>query len=130
MGNLSKARKEIVDLLKEHGIKAIHYDEKNIIPMVAIVVPNDNYILPPSAKLRMKQWNVGLSILLIASKGTEERNVDELDDFIEKVVMLLARYVEVDITSVTGPAHVSLNGNSYLGSVVSIEYQFELEEIN
>lgn len=130
MGNLRQARKDIVDLLKENGIKAVHYDEKNIIPMVAIVVPNDNYILPPSSKLKMKQWNVGLSILLIASKGTEERNVDELDDFIEKVVMLLARYVEVDITSVTGPAHVSLNGNSYLGSVVSIEYQFELEEIN
>lgn len=127
MGNLKTARKDILETLEQAGIKAIAYDADTIIPPVAIVVPDDQYILPPARNQRMKQWNIGISILLIASKGTANRNADELDDLIEKTVLVLANYDSIDIAGVTGPGKVRVKGSDYLGSIVSVQHQLILE---
>ena len=77
----------------------------------------------------MNQWNVGISILLIASRGTDKRNADELDDLIEKTVLQLNDKEGIDIDSVSSPGLLQLKKNDYFGSIVSVHHQIKLEGI-
>ncbi len=126
MGELKKARKDIVETLELAGIKAIQYNEKRIIPPVAIVVPDEVYLrFPTTAGMKMRQTNIGIAIVVIASHGTGTAQTDELDDMIETVYVALNKYL--DITAVTAPGKVKHDGKEYFGSVFTTEYQIKLE---
>lgn len=127
MGSLSNGRNDIKETLEEVGIKAVAYDTENILPPCAIVVPDGNYINLPTISQRMNQWNVGISILLIASRGTDKRNADELDDLIEKTVLCLNDKKGIDIDAVSAPQLLQLKKNDYFGSIVSVHHQIKLE---
>lgn len=128
MGSLSQARQDIKESLEEIGIKAVAYDlTENLIPPVALVVPDENYINLPAVSQRMNQWNVGISILLIASRGTDKRNADELDDLIENTILMLNDKKGIDIESVSSPGQLQLKKNDYFGSIVSVHYQIKLD---
>lgn len=124
MGQLTQMRKDLEETLNLEGIKTVSYDTKDVLPPVAIVVPDDPYIIPPARNQRMKQWNVSLTILLIASRGSETENADELDDLIEKTYKVLSSYPDsIDINGVSAPAQIKIKGNNHFASVVNIEYQ-------
>ncbi|AOZ63671.1 hypothetical protein SEA_WEASELS2_82 [Rhodococcus phage Weasels2] len=125
VGRLREARKLIKEALEDSGIKAVDYNESNIIPPVAIIVPNEEYILQPGKTQKLnEEMNVGLSILLVASRGLEPKNGDELDDLIQTAYVILGKFLDIDTAS--GPGQVSIKNNKYLGSVMQVQYQIKL----
>ena len=124
MGLLSTARQDIKETLELNGIKAVGYNEDNILAPVAIIVPDEMYILPPANKQKMNQLNVGISVLVVASRGLKDKHADELDDLIEKVVLLLDEFMDIDY--VTGPGKVSIKSQDHLGAVIHVQYQIKI----
>lgn len=125
MGNLRKVRQDFVETLEEAGIKSVHYNTENIKPPCAIIIPSENYVDLQANTLTMNQWNVSISVMLIAG-GTGNNHLDELDDLIEKTVLVLSDPEKgaCDIKKVVGPALAKLkNGNNYYTGLIEVEYQ-------
>lgn len=125
MGELRKARVDFVESLEQNGIKAVHYNEENIIPPVAIVLPDELYITFPQNVQKMRQTNVGIAIVVISSRGTGNAQADELDDMIEKVHAIINPYCQIE--SVSSPARMKVQNKEHLGAVFQIQHQITLE---
>ena len=106
------------------GIKAVHYNDENLKPPVAVVVPSEDYVDINATSMRMNTWNIKMSILII-SGGTTNNNLDELDDLLEKTIMVLSDPNDgfCTLRRVLGPVPTKIKSNSYYSALVEVEYQ-------
>lgn len=118
MVTLTGLRTEVADMLTAAGINADHYVAEVLAPPVAVVAPGDPY-LTLGEPAPFGHYNVNLSVLLVGSKGTHKAAAEAVDALIEQVVAALDS--DWEVTSVTQPGQVNLNGSAYLGAVLSIE---------
>lgn len=127
MTALNSLRAEVKQVLEGAGIRAIEYAENKVVPPIAVVVPDEPYIVRPEASRAntFGEFNVGIRVLLIAGKGTSKVQANELDSMIEKAVVALEDF---DVVEVTAPGETVLNGVSHFGSIISIEATLKFEE--
>ena len=122
----TQARIELARELEEHGIKAIHYTTPKVIPPVAVILPVSPYTTSTASQGQtLREWNIGLNILLIASRGVEAKNAEELDDLLFKTILLLGPQLEIN--SVDEPLKVTVGDNTHLGINVQVNYQYPVE---
>lgn len=124
MVTLTAARTEIKDALNAASIKAIDYVAETITPPVAIVVPGAPYLSRPEGQVPFGVHQVSIQVLLLAGTGTNKTTAEALDRMIERAVVALDDW---DLTEVSQPGQVALNGSNYLGTVISIETDIKLE---
>lgn len=127
VGALKRLRQDAVETLESLDLKAVAYDVTNLKPPVVVVVPHDQYILPLQNTMTMTETNAGMTFLVVASKGTNASNADQLDDMLESILYKLYHDTKAIVEFVTGPGIMMLDGNRYFGSVISMRYPIELE---
>lgn len=126
LSTLTGLREEIVDAINAAGIKAIHYVGENIVPPVAIVVPNEPYVSAPVGENTFrKPFSVSLQVLLIGPKATNKGIAERMDQMIETVLDALEDW---DITEVTAPGETSIKGVVYGGAVVTLVQNISLDK--
>lgn len=124
MGSLNSLREDVKAALGEAGIRAIEYAESKVVPPIAVVVPDDPYVIASTGNT-FGQYSVGIRVLLIGGKGTNKVAANELDGMIEKAVLALEDF---DVTEVSAPGETILNGTSHFGSIISIEATITFKE--
>lgn len=123
MNTLSELRKDIATVLDEAGIRAIDFNSTKIVPPVAVVIPDEQYLTVRTGD-RFGSYNVAIQVLLLGPKAVEKVAAEEMDKLILKAVASLDE--EFDVVNVSAPGEASLNGVNYFGSIINIEIQITL----
>lgn len=121
--SLYSLRTDVATALNAAGVKAIDYVAETITPPVVVVVPGDPYLTEPQGTTPFGHYEVSISLLLVAAKGTNKAAATALDSMIEQVVGALDGW---DLTAVSQPGQVNLNGSTYLGAVISINQTLKI----
>lgn len=116
MVDLAAIRSDIAAVLTTAGIRAIDYVAETIAPPVAVVVPSDPYITQDGVPFG--HLNVNISVLVIGAKGTNQAAAAQIDSLIAQAYTALNAVY--DVTEVSPPGQVNLNGQAFLGAVLSI----------
>ena len=124
MSTLTTLRTDIAAALEAAGIHAIEHVAEVMQPPVAVVVPDDPYITTSGENLPYGHVVVRMSVLLISDKATNKAAASKIDSMIEQAYMALND--DWDITEVTTPGQVTVNGSTFLGSVISITQETKL----
>lgn len=121
--DLAQLRADVATALTTAGLTAIDYVAETIVPPVAVVVPSDPYVTDEDVPFG--HVNVNLSILVIGGKGTNKAAASQIDSLIAQafVALLTAGY---DVTEVSPPGQVNLNGQSFLGAVIDLSETVKL----
>ena len=119
---LEQTRVDVVDALKGAGLNAAQYVGELVQPPIALVMPDQPYVT--TTGVRFGNVRVNLSVLLIGGMGTNRSAANALDLMVEKAYAAMAD--NWDVTEVSQPGEVTLNGNSWLGAVVSITTETKL----
>lgn len=120
---LSEVRATVKTLLSEAGIRAVDYDTEKVVPPLALIVPDDNYVSLRDGG-RFGHHNVAIQVLLLGPNATAKVAAEKMDEMI--VTALNALPEEYDIIAVTAPGEARLNDAVYYGSVINIEIQISL----
>lgn len=119
MVTLTGARTEVVDAITAAGIKGAEYVAETVTPPLAVVVPGEPYLSTPAGTVPFGHYQINLSVLLIAGKGTNKASAEWIDTAVVTVIDALDD-TDFDLTEVSQPGQVQLNGSTYLGVVLSI----------
>lgn len=114
--DLAQLRADVAATLTAAGITSIDYVAETIVPPVAIVMPSDPYV--SDQDVPFGHINVNLSVLVIGGKGTNQAAAQQIDSLIAQAYTALT--AEYDVTEVSSPGQVTLNGQAFLGVVLSI----------
>lgn len=120
MSRLTALRTEVADALNAASIKAIEYVGEQITPPAVVVLPAAPYMVPSQ---HFGHFDVNISLLVVAGKGTSKASANALDSMIEQVIEALDDW---DLTEVSQPGQVNLNGSNFLGAVISIEQTIKI----
>lgn len=120
---LTTLRTDITTALEAAGLKSAEYVAETVTPPLAVVVPGDRYVGQPEGQTPFGHYDVNLQVLLIAGKGTNKASAEWVDN---AVVTAIGALDEWDVTDVSQPGQVQLNGHTYLGVVLSIEQTVRL----
>lgn len=120
MATLTDLRKEVVDALNDGGIVAVHFVEEVNNPPIALVVPDSPYL--DQVETAFGEWNVNLSVVLAAASGTNETVTFDVDELIEKAIGIL-KEAGWDVTEVSQPGTVTVNGSPFVGAVLTLQTQ-------
>lgn len=123
MNTLSEIRKDIANTLSEAGIRAVDFNSTKIVPPVAVVIPDENYLTVRGGD-RFGHYNVAIQVLILGPKAVEKVAATEMDDLILKAVTVLDS--EFDVVNVSAPGEARLNDVNYFGSIINIEIQITL----
>lgn len=122
VSTLTDLRLDVVDALASAGVRAYEYLPEVISPPVALVEPDNPYFtLQTGEGVPFGYVRVTLTVFLITGAGSNKTSVHALDDLIEQAFVALHVEGDWDVTEVSRPGQVSLNGGSYLGAVMSIQ---------
>lgn len=124
LNTLTDLRTEIAEVLTGQGIKAIDYVGENIVPPVCVVVPADPYVIAAD-DVPFGHFSVGINVLIIGAKGTNKTAAARIDSMIVDVIHALEDW---DITEVRQPMEVTLKGQTFMGSVITLEQTTKLEK--
>jgi len=119
MVTLTESRTEVVEALAAAGLKAAEYVAETVSPPLAVVVPGEPYVSTPAGSVPFGHYQINLSVLLIAGKGTNKATAEWIDTAVLTVIDALDD-TDFDLTEVSQPGQVQLNGSTYLGVVLSI----------
>ena len=120
---LRKARKEIVDLLNDRGIRAYGYNSKDIIPPIVLVLPSSRYVRTARADQTMNSWPVGFTLLVVGGNVDEPSTLDALDDYLEGTLVALAESgFAPSISDVSDPVWLDLK----IGRAVGVQLDMEI----
>ena len=116
MVTLAALRDGAVADLTTAGFKADDYVAERVVPPCAVVVPASPYITEPDGEsVPFGHVEVHLDVLLVAGKGTNRAAAEWLDDAIVRALDAL----DLDVTEVSAPSEVTVNGNAHMGVVIS-----------
>ena len=124
VSQLSTLREGVAAALTEAGLNGMDYVGERTVPPLAAVVPDAPYVQAPEGATPFGHYDVRIQVLLVGGKGTNQANADDLDDRIERALVALSD--EYDVTEVSQPAEVQINGSAYVGAVLSIEQTVRL----
>lgn len=124
MNQLTELRADIANALNEAGIRAVDFNETKIVPPLAVVIPDDQYIVVRQGD-QFGELNIGVQVLILGPRATESVAATAMDDLIVKAVLALDDF---DIVSVSAPGEATLNGVNYFGSIINIEVQLILRK--
>lgn len=127
MSTLTKARKDVADALNEAGLKAVEYVQENIVPPVCVVLPNPSYVSAPVGQNPFKKpYSIRMDVLVIGGKGTNKSAAERIDSMLASAIEALED--DWDITEVEAPQEVSIKGITYLGALVTLEENTNIEK--
>lgn len=118
---LTTARMDFKETFEAEGIRTYTYDQEDYKGPCVVVLPHLRYMRRSGGRPTLgAHWTVGLFIVVIGNKGTKPKNVDALDEMLEKVVRIIDG--SCTIIEVGGPGETTLNDGEYFGSVIEVEY--------
>ena len=124
---LSELRHDIANALSEAGIRAVDFAESKLSPPLAVVVPDDNYIVLQAGTSQFGEYSVSVQVMILGpAKSSNKAAADMMDEMILTAIRALDE--DFDIVNVSAPGEASLNGNTYYGSIIQIEAQIKLGE--
>lgn len=127
VNSLTAMREDVKDALEAAGLKALTFVQESFTPPACVVIPDSPYVTGPVGQNPFnKPYSVRLQILVIGSKGTNKAAAEQIDKMLATVI----EAVEADweITEVQAPQEVALKGSSYLGALVLLETNTEIEK--
>lgn len=125
MNPLTQLRTDVVDALTEAGIKAEEYTAEVVTVPAAFVIPAEPYLSGPGDGTPFGHRDVHLQVLIVGGKGTNRAAAQYVDDALVTVLGVLDDG-DWDVTEVSAPGQIQLNGNAYLGVVLSIDQTVRL----
>ncbi|WP_148222535.1 hypothetical protein [Rhodococcus opacus] len=125
---LSELRQDIATALSEAGIRTVDYAETKLSPPLAVVVPDDNYIvLQTGNNFKFGEYNVAVQVMLLGPPKSSNRvAADSMDELILTAIRALDE--DFDIVNVSAPGEAAFSGNTYFGAIIQIEAQLKLGE--
>lgn len=127
MNPLSDLRADIATALSEAGIRTVDYAESKLSPPLAVVVPDDNYIVLQSGNSRFGEYNVAVQVMLLGPPKSSNRvAADSMDNLILTAIRALDE--DFDIVNVSAPGEAPFGGSTYYGAIIQIEAQLKLGE--
>ena len=115
MANMLKSvREEARVLLAAAGVTVYEYIPARISPPAAVMEPGNPYIEQGQT---FSEFNVRLSVVLVAGQSSNEKATDDLDQLICSAMDALDTF---DIESVEQPATYDFNGAQLLGARVNL----------
>ena len=122
---LTELRADIANVLDEAGIRSVDFNSTKIVPPLAVVIPDDEYVTVQDGGI-FGHYNVAIQVLLLGPKATEKVAAAVMDEMIMKAVTALDE--EFDVINVSAPGEARLNDAVYFGSIINIEIQIKLEK--
>lgn len=127
VNTLTKVRADVKDALNVAGLNAFEYVQEAFTPPACIVLPDNPYVTAPVGNNPFnKPYSVRLQILIIGGKGTNRITAEQIDSMLVSVVGALED--DWEISEVQAPQEVSLRGVAYIGSVVTLAANTNLEK--
>lgn len=123
MNTLSEIRADVANTLNEAGIRAVDFNSTKVVPPVAVVIPDEQYLTVRTGD-RFGAYNVAIQVLILGPKATEKVAAVTMDELILKAVAALDE--EFDVINVSAPGEARLNEANYFGSIINIEIQITL----
>lgn len=114
---LTIARGELKDLLVDAGLTAVNYLPERPQPPMVIVTPGQPYLR------RGEQFGthvIGLTVLLLANKATNEVMTEELDDMIAAVTVAVFTAKGFNLKQVDPPSQFQVGNAQYLGCTADV----------
>ena len=126
VSELTTMRQAVRDALRGANLNAESYMVDRIYPPTCIVLPADPYIALPIGQNPLRQaYSVGMRVVIIGGNGLNEAAAEEIDLMIQKAVLALED--DWEITGVSEPTQLSIRGTDYVGSVITLETNTNLE---
>lgn len=127
VNTLTQVRTDVADALTAAGLKAYEYVQESFTPPACIVLPDNNYVTQPVGQNPYsKPYSVNLQVLVIGGKGTNKTAASQIDSMLVDVINALDE--DWDITEVLAPQEVSLKGVTYLGALVTLATNTNIEK--
>lgn len=127
LSTLGALRTAMVDALTEAGIKAYEYVPDNVNPPVALVVPADPYVTAgDEATAFAYPYRVNVTVVLLASKGTNKAAQNKIDSMVESALEALEDW---DINEVSAPLEMNVKGVQFAGIAISLFQNTNLKEV-
>lgn len=124
---ISDARDEVFTALRAAGHTVQGWEEQQVVPPVAIVVPAEPFLDTDGDVTYADPFAVHYVIQLIAGRGTADAVQDECADMITSAVLAL-RKAGMSIDSVEYPLIGSENNNPTIGAQVRVSAAINLKE--
>lgn len=105
MSELSIVRSDVAAELAAQGLNAVYTVPDRVVPPVAVVQPGEPYLT--AANHANSIWEVTLRVTVLTGAGSNETQMNDLDDAIEKVILGL-RQTQWNIT--VGEPYALVNG--------------------
>jgi len=118
--SLTSLRTDVAADLVAAGVKAVEYVGETITPPCAVVVPGQPYIVEPSRTNDVPFGHVlvRVDVLLLVAREAAKSAAERIDQLVETAYAALGEH---DITQVSRPGLVTLNGAKFVGSTITIE---------
>lgn len=120
---LTDVRKALKDLLTAAGFNAFVSPPAKATPPMVYVGPGSPYLAFEGASFGGGRI-VRSTLVVVASRGTNEVAAEELDDLIVSVIDTVDAHDDFQVDTADLPGQIKLNGQSYLA--VSIDVQTEV----
>lgn len=124
MNQLTELREDIANALNEAGIRAVEFNDTKLVPPIAVIIPDDQYIVARPGD-QFGELSIGVQVLILGPRATEKVAATAMDELIVNAVVALEDF---DIVSVTAPGEATLNNVNYFGSIINIEVQIKLRK--
>jgi len=121
MSEVGAVKAELALTLQEAGLDVYDYVPERVTPPVVVIRPGSPYIEPSSVG---SCYETNLELVVVAGFATNETTTDELDDLIEQTLVALP--ADAGVGTVATPYLLSLNGNDYLATTITVNLQISI----
>ena len=118
--SLTSLRTDVAADLTAAGVRSVEYVGETITPPCAVVVPGQPYIVQPSRSngIPFGHVLVRVDVLLLVGNEAARSAAERIDQLVETAYAALE---DRDVTQVSRPGIVPLNGAKFVGSTITIE---------
>lgn len=119
MNVLTEARQDIVDALTGAGIDARTFKPDNIVPPMVVVQAGSPYVQRDATGKTFQDWLVTLEAVLVVPSGSNEREIEDMDNLIVDTLTALG---DMDLDTVTVGDYYALAESTaeYLALTITI----------
>lgn len=130
MSRLSQLREDLKAVLTDADFHAFTVIPEKVSGAFVAVAPNDPYLAfePEEPDLLYGEVRVRHRLVLVASRGTNDTQADELDEMVLTLLSLADGLAPHVIESVDEPGRITINGQVHLATAVNLSVPFRVQE--